>query len=360
MNNVEERRLLLVAGGTGGHIWPAVSFGRWLAKNKPDVHIEYACGSRPLELEIYKAADISPHVFPVDGSPLSGDAVQKIKRIRGQFSAFSDARELLRKIKPGCCALFGGYISMPLLLACKTSKTPCVMHEQNAYAGKVTRLAAKLGTEIFTGWPECAPLASGKFTRIGVPVREFEKYAPERAWRELGLPGEMPLGPKLVVFSGSLGSQSIKDVICSVSRMEEFKNWSFILPAVSESCVRVGENVYLLPKVWNASLLFGLADMAVVRAGGSTLTEIGTLGIPSIVIPWRAAADDHQYHNAISFIAENTAIMADDNANPDGFAKKLLKLRAILDEKRQITTSKLYNNAGRICGDFWLALSSYF
>ncbi len=354
-------KILLVAGGTGGHIWPAISFGRWINKNKPEVSVDYICGMRPLEIEIYDSADIKPHRLRLEGSPLSGRGIiNKITRSIEQFSAFSEARGFIKNFAPDCCVLFGGYISFPVLLACKLLKVPVIMHEQNAYAGKVTRFASKMGVEIFSGWSECLPLSSDKYTQIGVPVREFEKIDPLKAWQELGLSENMPDGPKVVVFSGSLGSQSIKDVICNVAGMEEFKNWTFILPAVADKVEKIGENIYVLPKIWNASLLFSIADFAVVRAGGSTLTEVGTLGIPSIVIPWRNAADDHQYYNAVTFLAENEGFLWDGSSNFNVFAKKLTKLYEISKDHRQIIASKLYNSAGRICENFWFALSSYF
>ena len=76
-------RLILAAGGTGGHIWPAISFGRWIAENKPDVSVSYICGSRPLELEIYAAAGIEPHCLNIDGSPFSGSGIERLKRAWG-------------------------------------------------------------------------------------------------------------------------------------------------------------------------------------------------------------------------------------------------------------------------------------
>lgn len=353
-------RLLLVAGGTGGHIWPAISFGKWVEKNKPATSVSYLCGSRPLELEIYLAAGIEPCILDVEGSPLSGRGFEKVRRTLDQISALRGAVNVLSSIRPDCTLLFGGYVSLPVLLACKMLRKPAAMHEQNAYAGKVTRLAARMGIEIFTGWRECIPLPSSKYTRIGVPVRDLVRIPQEEAWQRLGLPGNLPSGPKLLVFSGSLGSSSIKDLVTEVSVYNEFSGWTFIVPAVSEKIEKSGENVYLLPKVWDAGLLYSLADMTVVRGGGSTLTELSVLGIPSLVIPWREASDDHQYHNAVSFSSENRALIWDGNSTVQDFAKSLNRLYDILSDENKKEREKQYNNAGRISEDLWLALSSYF
>ena len=81
MTEYKERRLLLAAGGTGGHIWPALSFGAWIKEHHPECEVGYICGSRPLELEIYRAAGVEPTVLPMEGSPLSGGIVRSGRRI---------------------------------------------------------------------------------------------------------------------------------------------------------------------------------------------------------------------------------------------------------------------------------------
>lgn len=354
------RKVLLAAGGTGGHIWPAISFGRWIEGHKEGVSVEYACGKRPLELEIYKAAGILPHALSMYGSPFSGGGLERLRRARALSTAFFEARNLLKRFKPDVCVLFGGYLSFPFLAACRLAGVTAVMHEQNAYAGKVTRLAARLGVDVFSGWRSCEPLASSRFTYVGVPVREFAQMTQAEAWKRLELPGAMPAGPKVVVFTGSLGSTPVRNMIGELSREEQFRGWTFVLPAVADMTRQEGDNVWLLPKIWDAAPLFRLADMAVVRAGGSTLTEIGTVGVPSIVVPWRGAADDHQYHNAVAFIAENKAVMWNGGADKDEFSRKLAKLSSMTGGNSQKTSFRLYNNAGRISEDLWLAVSSRF
>lgn len=354
-------KIVLVAGGTGGHIWPAVSFGRWIENHQDGVKVDYICGSRPLEAEIYKSAGIAPFVLNMDGSPLSGSSWrQRLGRLCSLFSSFTRARAFLKKNRPCGCVLFAGYISFPMIMACKSLGIPLVLHEQNAYAGKVTRIAVWLGIKIFTGWNSCKALAEDGYRTVGVPVRDFVKHRPEEAWAKLSIPAEFPISPRVVVMTGSLGSRSIKELIVKAAGDEAFKGWTFLLPALSDSVVKMRDNVYLLPKIWDASLLFAVADIAVVRAGGSTLTEVGTLGIPAVVIPWKAAADDHQRYNAAEYAISNVAIIADENQNYEGFKEKLLELYRINMQDEQKCTNKLYNNADRICEDFWLALSPEF
>ena len=230
------------------------------------------------------------------------------------------------------------------------------MHEQNARAGKVTRFAAKLGLDIYSGWKECLPLAPKDHLRTGVPVRDFELLSQREAWRKLVLSEEMPEGPKVVVFSGSLGSQSIKESICEIAASGEFLGWNFILPAVAEKMERRGGNVWLLPKVWEASLLYAAADMLVLRAGGSTLTEAGVLGIPALIIPWKGAADNHQYHNALSFVSENAGLIWTGDEGMDILASSLLRLKAM---GRKGKGRGLYGQGNIICENLWSAVWSH-
>ena len=353
-------KLILAAGGTGGHIWPAISFGRWIGRNKPDVSVSYICGRRPLELEIYASAGIEPYRLNIDGSPLSGEGLDRLKRTWGQFTALRESAAFIRSESPDFVLLFGGYVTFPVLLASRMLRIPSAVHEQNAYAGKVTRIASRMGVEIFSGWKECLSLPASKYTRIGVPVREFDLLPREQAWSELGLPGELPDGPKVLVFSGSLGSATIKDLVLEAASKEEFSSWTFIIPAVSEETEKAKDNVFLLPKVWKTELLYSLADIAVVRGGGSTLTEVSVLGIPSLVIPWEGAADDHQYHNAVSFSSENRGVIWNGRGAGEAFAKNIMRLYHILLEEKDNRKEERHNGAGQICGDLWLAVSSYF
>ena len=125
-------KLILAAGGTGGHIWPAISFGRWIGRNKPDVSVSYICGRRPLELEIYASAGIEPYRLNIDGSPLSGEGLDRLKRTWGQFTALRESATFIRSESPDFVLLFGGYVTFPVLLASRMLRIPSAVHEQNA------------------------------------------------------------------------------------------------------------------------------------------------------------------------------------------------------------------------------------
>lgn len=352
-------RILLIAGGTGGHIMPALSFGSWAAKNRC-AEVGYVCGTRAMERDIYFNAGAVPMMIHLDGSPLSGGITMKkrAERTLAMVTSLAEARKILRDFRPDCCVLFGGYISLPFLAMCRVMRIPALVHEQNACAGLVTKLAAGLGLPVLTGWDACFPLKRKRFTRVGVPVRTFKQPDRGEALNILGIPEPAPGSSTAVVFSGSLGSVPIKEKILEISSREYFRDWLFLLPSVAEKTEKIGDNVWVLPKIWDPSPLFAAADYIVTRAGGSILTEIATLGLPALVIPWRGAANDHQFYNASAFLSENTGIILDLENDSGLLASRILELRGLTGACMQKKVSRLYNKADIICEKLWEALPS--
>ncbi|MCR5346909.1 MAG: UDP-N-acetylglucosamine--N-acetylmuramyl-(pentapeptide) pyrophosphoryl-undecaprenol N-acetylglucosamine transferase [Fretibacterium sp.] len=295
------KKVLIVAGGTGGHIFPAVVFGRWLERNR-GTSVSWLSGSRPLEKEIYASAGVEPWQLSLEGSPLGvRSPVRVLRRSVALFSAFGETRRCLDEVCPEKVFLFGGYISFAPLLISLRRKIPVVLHEQNAVAGRVTRLASRLGAVITTGWKECGGL-SGPYTPVGIPVREPERLSREEALKRLGL--LLPEGVRIVgVAGGSLGSRPlVEKLMAAAESLRGRDDVVFVLlgPPVSG----VGENVRFVGRQWNMDAFYSLCDVLVCRAGGSTLAEALRWGIPSLAVPWEGAAEGHQVRNALCFAAE--------------------------------------------------------
>lgn len=356
-------RLLLVAGGTGGHIMPAITFGRWAETHRTGTETGYVCGTRVLEQEIYSSVGIVPRKMNLSGSPISSGVSLKgrIERVFSTACAFAEARKIIKEFRPDCCVLFGGYVSLPFLIMCKAMNIPAVLHEQNASAGIATKLAIKIGMPVLTGWDTCFPLARSSFTRVGVPVREFRKQERAEALQALGINSDASGRFIAIIFSGSLGSSSIRERISEIAAYPVFKDWLFLIPAVSDKTEKIADNAWILPKIWEPSPLFAAADVFVTRAGGSTLTEISVLGIPALIIPWRGAANNHQYHNAVAFLSENTGIILNLETDIGLLVQKLLELKALKDDCVQQKIQMLYDNRrDKICEGFWEAIASRF
>ncbi|MDR3264399.1 MAG: UDP-N-acetylglucosamine--N-acetylmuramyl-(pentapeptide) pyrophosphoryl-undecaprenol N-acetylglucosamine transferase, partial [Synergistaceae bacterium] len=202
------KRVLIAAGGTGGHIFPALAFGRWLAAEKKAERVTWLSGNRALEIEIYRSQGVVPESLPLSGSPLgSSSLAQNVRRWGELLRVFFRTGKLMRRLRPDICFLFGGYVSLMPLLWCRFLRIPAVMHEQNARAGKVTRLASRLGVPVASGWNECGGL-KGPFTNAGVPVRRLERMERRDAARALNVEvheDDLVIG----VIGGSLSSASL-------------------------------------------------------------------------------------------------------------------------------------------------------
>ena len=306
-------RILIASGGTGGHIFPAVVFG----KNRQDKGdtVSWLCGSRKLESEIYHSAGIEPVILPLSGSPMGTRSVTKIfTRIIDVFKSFSTISKYIKTFNPDEIYLFGGYISFAPLIIAKLKKIPVTLHEQNAVAGRVAKIAAMIGARIVTGWPMCEGIKS--FTYTGTPAREPVRISRDDALRLLGV--KVSEGAKIIgVIGGSLGSGPLNKLLAETAGL--CPEYEFVFLSAKER--RDEGNAHFLPAQWDMNPFYSACDLLVCRSGGSTLAEVMKWGMPAITIPWPGAMDNHQQKNAEEFVklARNGRIFC-ENDSPENLA----------------------------------------
>lgn len=317
MNN---KNFLIVAGGTGGHIFPAIVFGHNLEKS--GANVKWLCGSRKLEAEIYNSSGIQPLLLSLSGSPLGTKSFPKIfARLNDLARSFHEASCYIKTFMPDEIYLFGGYISFAPLMIALLRKIPVTLHEQNAVAGKVTRIASRLGAKIVTGWPNCEGIKN--FTYTGIPVREPVRIPKHDALKTLGL--DIPDNARIVgVAGGSLGSGSLSRILTEAANMCE--NFEFIFLSSHER--KDDGNKHFILSQWNMNAFYSVCDILVCRAGGSTLAEALKWDLPTISIPWPGAADNHQEKNAAEFVklAKNSRIFREDD-RPEKLADIISHMR---------------------------------
>jgi UDP-N-acetylglucosamine--N-acetylmuramyl-(pentapeptide) pyrophosphoryl-undecaprenol N-acetylglucosamine transferase len=319
-------RIFLVAGGTGGHILPAVAFGRWLAEAVDGVEIVYVSGNRCLEQEIYGVSGVHPVILPCEGSPMGTRGGASAARWLQILKASGEMVRLLGQMRPEVCVLFGGYVSFPALVAGKLKGIRILVHEQNAVAGRVTRLAARLGAKLLTGWNECHPFGKDRFVKVGTPVRAMRRLPRREAWNKLDL-GEFPGGRNCLVLGGSLGSLSLAERMEEISRLPDFEGWNFLVMGKETGDNHLSDRVWGIPRRWDMETLYSLADTAVVRGGASTLSELRAWAIPALVVPWPDSRDDHQSANARVFCEGGNGLVWDEVR--EGKAELVSKLRQL-------------------------------
>ena len=334
--------LCLVAGGTGGHIFPAISFGEWITARKEDVTISYVCGSRPLEKEIYASRGIEPVFLPLSGSPFGvSGLLPRARRWKETLSGALAFRRFLKTSRVDCCILFGGYVSFVPLVVSRMRRIPSVVHEQNCVAGKVTRLASRFGLPVAAGWDRCDPLRKEQFTVTGIPVRTFLRKKPREAWENIKKGEQFPEKKIIGILGGSLMSQRLIQLLSCVIGEKEFDKFLFLTLGSYEEKMFAeipGErrDVFLSAgKQWDMTDFYSLLSGAVTRGGASTLYELMAGGIPSVVIPWKEAADNHQEKNARCFAELTGGEVWKESDPPETLRTKILNILRKKDATRK-------------------------
>ena len=308
--------ILIASGGTGGHIFPAIVFGKSL-QDKGD-NVSWLCGSRELESAIYHSAGIDPVILPLSGSPMGTKSPGKIfRRIIDVYRALRETVKYIKAFRPDEVYLFGGYISFAPLVAAKLRGIPVTLHEQNTVAGRVARIAAKLGARIITGWPVCEGIKS--FTYTGTPAREPVRMARDEALQILGI--NVRDGSKIVgVAGGSLGSGPLSEILKKAAKLCPECEFIFL----SAKDIHDDGNMHFIPSQWDMNPFYSVCDVLVCRSGGSTLAEVLKWGMPAITVPWPGAMDNHQSKNAAEFVklAKNARVF-NENDSSDRLAEMI-------------------------------------
>jgi UDP-N-acetylglucosamine--N-acetylmuramyl-(pentapeptide) pyrophosphoryl-undecaprenol N-acetylglucosamine transferase len=293
----------LVAGGTGGHIIPALVFGAWLQKNHGILPIKYFTGNRKLERVIFEFHGEEPCFLPLSGSPAGIRGLSAFFRFFGMWYVTLRLALSFLRTPPKALFLFGGYLSVPFIVVAKILRIPTVIHEQNALAGKATRLASHLGIPVCTGWRECCYIKKEKFIFSGIPVRKLQHLHVLDAWNKLVPGSALPLGKVVLVLGGSLGSKLLVELALDLSYNTKYAMFHFLILSEEDlsSEEKKRKNVTFLKPQWDMSPLYSLAFVAIARGGGSTLAELLAYNIPGLVIPFSKSADKHQEKNAQAF-----------------------------------------------------------
>lgn len=312
-------RIALAAGGTGGHLIPALNFASWVRGQGDEAFL--MTGSRPLEEEICSAFGEKPQVLPMKGSPFGAGLRHFPRRFWALFQAYRRAKKTLREHKPDLVLVFGGYLSFPVAIAALQLKLPLAAHEQNAVAGKVTRLLRRWGVPVFCGWPRCDGI--DQFSYTGTPVRDF--HLPDRAAARKDLFGAKvdPTQKVALVLGGSLGSQGLAEALDLESVLKCDKYCPCFMGLREDQAPF--EGALTLPARWDMSAPYAAADLVICRAGGATLAEVASLGLPALVLPWEKATDGHQLANAQELHRLQGTPFWQSDEGEEGFRQKLLQ-----------------------------------
>lgn len=302
-------KICIVTGGSGGHIYPAITFADTMKSRGHDVI--FIGNDHKMESWIVPQAGYK--FLSIHNNGLQGSVLDKIKAVLSQYKAIKHAKKHLKNIKPDVVMAFGGYVSAPVSLAASSLKIPLVLHEQNAFPGKANKMVASKAAAIITCYPEAFE-GQSRVHYLGNPRASLinEEIDHHEEFKRIGLREDLPL---VLIVMGSQGSTSMNTKLEDFVRNFDDSRYQVIVttgPNHKENFMaKVGslhENVRVEGFVDQKALLPKI-DLIVCRSGASTIAEIQSFGIASILIPSPHVANNHQYYNAKSLYDKDACEM---------------------------------------------------
>lgn len=286
---------LIMAGGTGGHIFPGLAVAHALRERGWQVHWLGAPNSMEARL-------VPPQGFAletIDFSGVRGKGLVTLALLPLRLlKAFWQALAVVRRVKPDVVIGLGGYISFPGGMMAVLAGKPLVLHEQNSVAGMANKVLASVADRVFTAFPKV--LAKGQW--VGNPLRTAFISQPAPAERFAGRSGPL----RLLVVGGSLGARALNDIVPQALALIPADQRPQVLhqsgaaqiDALRANYAAAGVEATLTPFIDDTAQAFADADVIVCRAGASTVTEIAAVGAAAVYVPFPSAVDDHQTSNA--------------------------------------------------------------
>jgi UDP-N-acetylglucosamine--N-acetylmuramyl-(pentapeptide) pyrophosphoryl-undecaprenol N-acetylglucosamine transferase len=294
------RCALIMAGGTGGHIFPGLAVAEALRERGWRVHWlggKGRPGQPSMESQLVPARGIAFEAIDFSGVRGKGMLTLAWLPLR-LLQAFWQSIQVLRRVRPDVVIGLGGYITFPGGMMSVLLGKPLVLHEQNSVAGMANRVLAQVADRVFTAFPNVLKNAQW----VGNPLRPAFMQQPDAAQRFAGRNGPL----KLLVVGGSLGARALNELvpralalINETSRPQvTHQSGAAQIEALRANYAAAGVQADLTPFIDDTAQAFADADLVIGRAGASTVTELAAVGAAAVFVPFPAAVDDHQTVNA--------------------------------------------------------------
>lgn len=331
-------RIIISGGGTGGHIYPAISIANALKAREPEADILFVGALGRMEMEKVPAEG-----YRIVGLPVAG--LQRKLSLRNLILPFKvlrsllKARQIIKDFRPQVAVGVGGYASAPLLWAAGRKHIPIVIQEQNSFAGLTNKILGGKAQQICTAYPGMERFfPAGRIVLTGNPIRgSISPATPERKARGLAHFGLDPAQQTLLVIGGSLGSATLNRCIAEYVETAPAPLPLQILwqcgkhyhnAHLEAAAARHPAQVKLMPFISRMDLAYAAADIVVSRSGASSISEICAAGKACIFVPSPNVAEDHQRHNAQSLVDRGAALMVTDYEAPERLMEEVLGLCA--------------------------------
>lgn len=337
------KRVLISGGGTGGHIFPALSIANAIKRRDPETEILFVGALGRMEMERVPAAG-----YNIEGLPVVGFDRKRLWRNFGVlwklWKSLRKARKIVKEFKPDIAIGVGGYASGPVLKQAQKNGIPTLLQEQNSYAGVTNKLLAKKAAAICVAYDGMERFFPAEvIVKTGNPVRtdlEGCSLTQQEAKKELGFDPERKL---VLVVGGSLGARTVNEAVAASldTLAKEGVNLMWQTGRYGaehfQELAKKYPNVQATTFITRMDLAYRAADVVVSRAGAGTISELQNLGKAVILIPSPNVAEDHQRHNAEALSTRDAAIMILDVDAVEKLSGTLVNL--IHDDARQATLS---------------------
>ncbi len=314
---------LIMAGGTGGHIFPGLAVAQALRDKGWRVHWLGAPGSMESRIVPTRGIPLELVEFGgVRGKGIKTLALLPLKLLR----AFWQSLQVVRRVKPDVLVGLGGYITFPGGMMGVLCGKPLVLHEQNSVAGMANKVLAGVADRVFAAFPQAMPKAEW----VGNPLRAEFFSLPTPEVRFAGRSGPL----KVLVVGGSLGARALNTVVPQALALIPEAQRPVVTHQAGEKQIdelranyaAAGVEATLTPFIDNTAQAFADADLVICRAGASTVTELAAVGAAAVFVPFPAAVDDHQTFNARFLVDQGGGwLLPQATLTPEALAEMLLK-----------------------------------
>lgn len=318
----QKPRIIISGGGTGGHIFPAVSIANALKKIRPETEILFVGAKDRMEMQRVPQAGYQIIGLPVKGLIRPLWSPRNIGIIIDFIKSKWEVKKVIKEFKPDVAVGVGGYASAATLNAAYDLGIPCLIQEQNSFAGLTNKTLAKKASKIcvaYEGMERFFP--AERILLTGNPVRQnliLPTLSKENAIKEFGFSVNKPT---ILLIGGSLGARTLNNSV--LHALEQIKKssvqfiWqtgSYYKENIAQELGKHGipENLHVTDFIRSMDMAYKAADLVISRAGASSISEICLLGKPSILVPSPNVSEDHQTHNAMALVNKNAALIVKD------------------------------------------------
>lgn len=342
-----ELRIIISGGGTGGHIFPAISIANAIKAKRPDAKILFVGALGKMEMQRVPAAG-----YEIKGLPICGfDRKHLLKNVVVLFKIWKSermAKRIIKEFRPMAAVGVGGFASGPTLNMCAAKGIPCLIQEQNSYAGVTNKLLAKKADKICVAYDNMERFfPKEKIIMTGNPVRQNVLNAditPQEARRKFGLdPGKKTI----LLVGGSLGARTVNESVRQHFDMVRatpdvqfiWQTGKYYNEEMRRALKDYGElpNLRQMDFISDMGAAYKAADLVISRAGASSISEFCLIGKPVILVPSPNVAEDHQTKNAMALVNKNAAAYVKDSEAPDVLLKRAIEI--VNDDKQLASLS---------------------